>query len=106
MSQEYITVITTAPNKENADNIAKNLLIEKLAGCVQIIGPITSHYWWQDEICQNEEWICLIKSSLVVYDQLEQTIKEIHPYDVPEIIVLPILKASDDYLSWLKQYLK
>jgi len=106
MLQEYITVITTAPNKENADSIADNLLREKLAGCVQVIGPITSHYWWQSEICHNEEWICLIKSSQVVYDRLEQTIKDIHPYDVPEIIVLPIIKASDDYLSWLRQSLK
>ncbi|MFK0729774.1 MAG: divalent-cation tolerance protein CutA [Gloeotrichia echinulata GP01] len=106
MLEEYIIVITTTPNKENANNIAQDLLIKKLAVSVQIIGPITSHYWWQNEICHSEEWICLIKSSQVLYEKLEQIIKEIHPYDVPEIIVLPILKASDDYLGWLRQYLK
>jgi periplasmic divalent cation tolerance protein len=106
MEQEYITVITTRPNKENADNIANDLLRKKLAGCVQILGSITSHYWWQDEICHNEEWICLIKTSQALYDSLEQAIKDIHPYDVPEIIALPILKVSDDYLEWLTQCLK
>lgn len=106
MVQEYITVITTTSNKENADNIANNLLMQKLAGCVQVIGPITSHYWWENKICHNEEWICLIKTSQNLYEILEQAIKDIHPYDVPEIIALPILKASEDYLNWLTQCLK
>jgi periplasmic divalent cation tolerance protein len=105
MIQDYITVITTTSSKENADSIANDLLIKKLAACVQVIGPITSHYWWQNEVCHNEEWICLIKSSQGIYDRLEKAIREIHPYDVPEIIALPILKVSDDYLSWLRQYL-
>jgi len=105
MIQDYITVITTTSSKENADSIANDLLIKKLAACVQVIGPITSHYWWQNEVCHNEEWICLIKSSQGIYDRLEKAIREIHPYDVPEIIALPIFKVSDDYLSWLRQYL-
>ncbi|HAC64964.1 MAG TPA: cytochrome C biogenesis protein CcdA [Cyanothece sp. UBA12306] len=106
MPQEYITVMTTVPSKSEADNIANSLLQEKLAGCVQIIGPITSHYCWQNQIYNDEEWICFIKSSQVLYDELEQKILQIHPYEVPEIIALPIVKGSADYLGWLAQNLK
>lgn len=106
MLSEYITVLTTTSNKEDADNIANQLLQKKLAGCIQILGPITSHYWWQNEICHDEEWICLIKSCQDIYDELAETITTIHPYDVPEIIVFPIAKGSEDYLSWLRQQIK
>ncbi|MEA5536308.1 divalent-cation tolerance protein CutA [Crocosphaera sp. XPORK-15E] len=106
LDNNYITVITTTSQKEDADNIARVLLEQKLAGCIQIIGPITSHYWWQNQICHDEEWICFIKSSQDIYDELERVIKEIHPYDTPEIIALPIMAGSQDYLSWLSQQLK
>ncbi len=106
MSSQFIVMITTTPNKENANNIAQTLLAKKLAGCVQIIGPISSHYYWENELCQDEEYICLIKSSQQYYQTLESTIKEIHPYEVPEIISLPIQQGSEGYLSWLNQQLK
>ena len=106
MSSPFIVVITTTSSKENAEEIAKILLANKSAGCVQIIGPISSHYYWQNGLCQDEEWICLIKSSQQNYQTLENIIKEIHPYEVPEIISLPILEGSQTYLSWLNQQLK
>ena len=106
MSSQFIVMITTTPNKENANNIAQTLLAKKLAGCVQIIGPISSHYYWENELCQDEEYICLIKSSQQHYQTLENIIKEIHPYEVPEIISLPIQQGSEGYLSWLNQQLK
>ncbi len=106
MSSPLIVVITTTSNKENAEKIAQTLLAQKLAGCVQIIGPISSYYYWENELCQDEEWICLIKSSQNHYPTLENIIQEIHPYEVPEIISLPIEEGSEGYLSWLNQQLK
>ncbi|MGK7879578.1 MAG: divalent-cation tolerance protein CutA [Crocosphaera sp.] len=106
MSSPFIVMITTASNKEDSNKIAHTLLAKKLAGCVQIIGPISSHYYWENELCQDEEYICLIKSSQQHYQTIENTIKEIHPYEVPEIISLPIQQGSEGYLSWLNQQLK
>ena len=106
MSSPFIVIITTTSNKEDANKIAKTLLAKKLAGCVQVIGPISSHYYWKDELCQDEEWLCLIKSSQQHYQTLEKTIQEIHPYEVPEIISLPIQEGNQGYLSWLNQQLK
>ncbi|MGK7938960.1 MAG: divalent-cation tolerance protein CutA [Crocosphaera sp.] len=103
MSSEFIVILTTTSRQEDAKAIAQTLLERKLAGCVQIIGPITSHYYWQDELCQDDEWICLIKSHQRNYETIETTIQEIHFYEVPEIISLPIVEGSDSYLSWLNQ---
>ncbi|MDJ0511083.1 MAG: divalent-cation tolerance protein CutA [Crocosphaera sp.] len=105
MSSEFIAILTTTSRQEDAKAIAKTLLERKLAGCIQIIGPITSHYYWQDELCQDEEWICLIKTHQKNYKTIETTIQEIHSYEIPEIISLPILEGSDSYLSWLKQHI-
>ena len=106
MSSPFIVIITTTSNKEDANKIAQTLLAKKLAGCVQVIGPISSHYYWKDELCQDEEWLCLIKSIQQHYQTLEKTIQEIHPYEVPEIISLPIQEGNQGYLSWLNQQLK
>ena len=106
MSSPFIVIITTTSNKEDANKIAQTLLAKKLAGCVQVIGPISSHYYWKDELCQDEEWLCLIKSSQQHYQTLEKTIQETHPYEVPEIISLPIQEGNQGYLSWLNQQLK
>jgi periplasmic divalent cation tolerance protein len=103
---EYVMAITTTSQKEDAEQIAKYLLKKRLAACIQIVGPITSSYWWNEEICTDEEWICLIKTSQKNYETLEKAIKEIHPYETPEVIALPILAGSQDYLAWLGNQLK
>jgi len=103
MNQEYIQVFTTTEKKEDAQKIAQRLVEKRLAGCVQIIGPIVSIYRWKDNLEKAEEWLCLIKSEKNLYADLEKTIKEIHPYETPEIIALPIVAGSQDYLDWLSK---
>lgn len=100
---EYIQVITTTDKKETAERIAEVLLARRLAGCVQILGPMRSLYWWQGKIQRDEEYLCLIKTRKDLYEEVERTIKELHPYDVPEIIALPILKGNPAYLQWLSE---
>ncbi len=101
MDNEYIQVITTTEKKEDAEKITGVLIEKRLAGCVQIIGPVASTYWWKNNIEKAEEWLCFIKSRRNLYKKIEDCIKEIHPYETPEIICLPILEGSKDYLKWL-----
>jgi periplasmic divalent cation tolerance protein len=101
-----IQVITTAGTKTDAQRIARAVVEKRLAGCVQIIGPITSTYWWQGEIETAEEWLCVIKSRQDLYERLEEAIREVHPYDVPEILAVPVIAGSKDYLRWLDSELE
>ena len=97
----YIQVITTTETKAGAQAIANALVERRLVACVQVIGPIKSTYWWQGEIEPAEEWLCVIKSRQDLYERLEEAIREVHPYDVPEILAVPVIAGSKDYLRWL-----
>jgi periplasmic divalent cation tolerance protein len=102
----YIQVITTTETKSDAQAIARAVVQKRLAGCIQIIGSITSMYWWQGEIETAEEWLCVIKSRRDLYERLEEAIREVHPYDVPEILAVPVIAGSKDYLRWLDSELR
>ncbi len=106
MMEEYIQVVTAIEKREDAEKIAKALVEKRLAACVQILGPIVSTYWWKDNIETAEEWLCVIKSKKDVYEELEKSIKEIHPYETPEIFALPVVAGSKDYLKWLSNEVK
>ncbi len=101
MGPKYIQIVTTIDKKEAAETIAGTLVAMKLAACVQILGPIVSTYRWQGKVETAEEWQCLIKSRLDRYPDVEGVIKTLHPYDIPEIIVMPIIGGRKDYLDWI-----
>ncbi len=103
---EYIEVLTTASQKEDADRIAKELIEKGLAACVQVLGPIISHYKWKDRVECATEWLCIIKTRSELYDELERAIKEVHPYETPEIIVTPIINGSNEYFAWMDEALE
>ncbi|MDD2672711.1 MAG: divalent-cation tolerance protein CutA [Syntrophales bacterium] len=98
---DYIQVSTTTESREDAGRIAAALVERGLAGCVQVIGPIASTYRWQGKIETATEWLCLIKTSKDAYDRVEKSIRELHPYEVPEIIAVPLTQGSRNYLAWL-----
>ncbi|MGO9136334.1 MAG: divalent-cation tolerance protein CutA [Syntrophales bacterium] len=98
----YIQVMTTTDNKEDAEKIAMSLVEKRLAACVQIAGPITSLYRWKGNIEKTQEWQCWIKSKEILYKEIEKAIKSVHPYEVPEIIAIPIVAGSRGYLQWLE----
>ncbi|MCL5072912.1 MAG: divalent-cation tolerance protein CutA [Actinobacteria bacterium] len=106
MREEYIQVLTAFGNKPDAEKSAKILIEKRLAGCVQIIGPVSSTYRWKNEIEEEEEWLCIIKSKKSLYNELEKAIKEIHPYETPEIIAIPVVEGSREYLNWLANEIK
>ena len=97
----YIHVHTTTASKEDAERIAQALVERRLAACVQVLGPITSVYRWQDKLETSSEWLCLAKSRQSLYAALEAAILELHSYEVPEIVAVPIVSGSASYLHWL-----
>lgn len=100
---EYIHIYTTTQNKDDAGMIAEAVVKKRLAACAQVVGPITSTYWWEGAIEEAEEWFCIMKSRKDLYDKLEEAILDIHSYDVPEIVAVPIVSGSQRYLRWLNK---
>ena len=100
---EYIMVITTTATEQEAQKIARVLLENKLAACVQIIGKMESAYRWEGEVAKDSEWLCQIKSKASLFEQIATCIKSNHKYKTPEIIAIPIITGSAEYLSWLEK---
>ncbi|MBW2064586.1 MAG: divalent-cation tolerance protein CutA [Deltaproteobacteria bacterium] len=99
--KEYIQVHTTLESKEDAKKIARHLVEKRLVACAQVVGPISSTYWWKGEIQDEEEWLCIMKSKRDLYAQMEREIRAIHPYEEPEILATPVIEGSKSYLEWL-----
>ena len=106
VKHEFIEVRTTAAKREDAARIARALVEKRLAACAQIVGPIASTYWWQGKIETAEEWLCLAKARKEDYRKIERAIKDLHPYQTPEIVALPILAGSAEYLRWVREETK
>jgi periplasmic divalent cation tolerance protein len=100
---EYIQIYTTTENKDDAGIIAETVVKKRLAACAQVVGPITSTYWWKGTIEEAEEWLCIMKSRKDLFDRLEEAILDVHSYDVPEIVAVPIVIGSQSYLQWLNK---
>ena len=98
----HIQVITTTARREEAERIARELVETRLAACVQIVGPITSTYRWRGKIETDEEWQCWAKTRGELFARVEEAIRRIHPYEVPEILAVPIVAGSAGYLAWLE----
>ena len=97
----YIQVCTTAATELGAQAITRAVVERRLAACAQVIGPITSTYWWQGKIETAEEWLCIMKSRQDLYEALEKAIRQAHPYEMPEILAFPVVLGSQDYLEWM-----
>ena len=100
---EAILVLSNFPDTQSAERMAHDVLERGLAACVNILPVMHSVYRWQGAIESANEVSVMIKTVRARYDELEQVIKAAHAYDVPEIIVLPIIAGAPDYLSWLVQ---
>ncbi|MCF6289545.1 MAG: divalent-cation tolerance protein CutA [Desulfobacterales bacterium] len=99
----YIQVMTTVESKEDGTRIAGRLVEQKLAACVQIIGPMTSIYRWQGAVQEAEEFLCIAKTRQGSFEAVREAIGAIHPYEVPEIVAVEITAGSASYLQWLDQ---
>jgi periplasmic divalent cation tolerance protein len=100
---DYVQVLTTIASEEEAGRIASLLVERRLAACVQVVGPIVSRYRWQGKVEEEREWQCLAKTTRGAYERVEAAIRDVHPYDEPEIIATPIVAGSPGYLAWIDE---
>lgn len=100
-----LVVLTTAPNAEEAETLARKIVEARVAACVQILPPMKSIYFWEGAIQTDPEHLLFIKTLPERFDELEKFIKTNHSYEVPEIAAFAAERVSEAYLFWLKKYL-
>lgn len=99
----HIVVSITVPNSEEGEKIARALVEKRLAACANILPGLRSIYHWQGNICDDRELLLIAKTSSSLFEALEKEVKALHSYTVPEIIALPIVAGSKEYLNWIDE---
>lgn len=100
-SFNYIVILVTAKDKKEASKIAQGLLDAKLIACANILDGVQSLFWWQSKIDSSKEVLVILKTKSSLFKKIEVMVKSLHSYQTPEIIALPIIQGSKDYLSWI-----
>lgn len=100
---DVLQVTITAESRDQAGALAGALLERRLAACVQVVGPVESRYWWEGRLESSTEWLCVVKTTVERYDELEAAVRHAHTYDVPEILAVPVVKGSQPYLRWVDE---
>ncbi|WP_427311669.1 divalent-cation tolerance protein CutA [Cupriavidus sp. H39] len=99
---EVLVVVTNAPDADTAARLSRAVLEARAAACVNRLAPVESEYWWQGRLEQAQEWPLLIKTTRARYAALEAVIRQHHPYDVPELVALPVSAGYGPYLEWVR----
>ncbi len=100
----YIVVMVTVPDRETGLKIARQLVEQKLAACANLLGPMMSLYTWKDAVHEDEEYLLLIKTRRDLFDdRLIPAVRSLHPYELPEIIALPIQMGLPPYMNWINE---
>jgi periplasmic divalent cation tolerance protein len=102
---DYIVVYVTAPEEEAVD-LAKTLVEERLVACVNLVPGLRSIYWWQGKVEDEPEVLCMMKTRSNLFESLRDRVRQLHSYEVEEIIALPILAGNLPYLDWIKENTK
>ena len=102
---EFVVVLVTVGSSKEGEQMARALVEEQLAACVNRVKGIQSIYRWQGQVEQSEEELLVIKSRRDLFDRLKKRVQELHSYSVPEIIALPIVDGNENYLRWLEEEL-
>ncbi len=103
MNDNHVVVITTTDSAEAAGELARAVVGARLAACAQVGGPVRSVYRWDGEVRDDQEWQVWIKTAYDRVDELTEFVKANHPYDVPEVVALPVLGGNADYLAWITE---
>ena len=102
---DKIVVLSTCHSEEEARTIARGLVERRLAACVQVTPGISSVYQWQGKVEEADEFLLVIKSRRDLFDRLQEELRRMHSYDVPEVVAVPVVDGSADYLKWLDREL-
>jgi periplasmic divalent cation tolerance protein len=100
---DYIVVLTTLGSEEEAASLARTLVERKLVACVNVLPGVRSFYRWEGSICDDREVVLIMKTRRERFEALSAAVEELHPYDVPELIALPLQAGAAAYLSWLDE---
>lgn len=106
MDSKTLIVLCSCPDQESAERIANYLVESRLAACVNISSQVKSVYRWQGAIETADEYILSIKTTVASYDELELAILSVHPYELPEIVAVPLVMGLQNYLGWINQCTK
>ena len=101
--EDFIVVMATAPTEEVASEIARAVVIEKLAACCNIVPGLRSIYSWKGELSDDKEVLCIMKTRAELFDKLRERVVALHPYDVPEVIAIDIKAGHGPYLKWIEE---
>jgi len=99
----HVIALVTCPDRKAADRLSKLILERRLAACINVIGGVRSSYRWKGKIEKAEEALMLIKTTMARVKDVELLVKQNHPYEVPEFIVLPVKYGSGEYLAWMSK---
>jgi periplasmic divalent cation tolerance protein len=106
LKSDYIVILVTCKDKLEAEKITQSLLEQHLIACGNILGPVTSFFHWKDKTDKAFECLIIMKSRWDLFAQIAEQVKELHSYEVPEILALPIVEGSKAYLDWMSAVLK
>ncbi len=100
---EYLFCYVTCKDIEEAKTIGQNLVRERIAACANVLSPMRSIYWWEDQLVEDEEIVLIVKTTQSKFEALNEKIIELHSYDCPCVVALPIEKGNPEYLGWLSK---
>lgn len=100
-NEENVVILITAGTDEEARKVAKALLNHRKAACVNIVAGVSSFFWWQDKLDSAQESLLIVKTKASLVNEIVSLVREVHSYDVPEVIALPIVGGNQDYLEWI-----
>ncbi len=106
MNPEYVLILVTSANTAEAEQISRALVEKKLIACSSIISPISSFFCWKGKACHESEVLLMMKSVRTLVQAVVVEVKKVHSYETPEIIAIPIIDGSDDYLQWITKETK
>lgn len=96
-----IVILSTCGSAEEAERVARGLVEAQVAACVNIVAPVRSIYRWQGKVEDATEWLLVIKTQAALFDAVQQQIRRLHSYEVPEVIALEVTKGAEAYLAWI-----
>ena len=103
---DKIVVLTTCAVESDAERMARALVDGRLAACVNVVPGMRSFYHWKGETQSSEEFLLIVKTSRDLFEALRAEMERLHPYELPELLALPVVAGADDYLSWLQSNLR
>ncbi len=106
MDSEFVMLITTVDSGEEGKKLVNQVIGEKLAACGHMTGPINSTYFWEGQLTTSQEWECIFKTTHSNLEETKAFIKKHHSYDVPQIVVIPIVDGDSEYLKWIQDSVK